>query len=285
MRNVPLGAWEEFSLQDLNNDGQADLVRTSGSWATFYLNDGRGSFTGARAHYYDVPAEVDTQRRLFADMNGNGTTDLVWVTWRGELIYLDLVGQPFNGLLRTIDNGMGLVTTLTYRSSTDYLIAAKRQGQRWATTLPTPVPVMDSIHTTDSLDRLGLPATERIVHYSYADGHYDGVRRVFRAFGAVEVEEPGDGRHEGLRTSLRFHVGKNLQTGEDEEALAGRAYLELVYGEKGRLYRSSETLWELRWLCREAHAGSAASVFPSCRGIERYASGKDRLVVAPLPTE
>ena len=127
MSGVPLGDGAEFSLQDANGDGQADLVLVSGTRVNTYLNDGAGRFLPpSGSDLIGIPrTEVDWQ--LFADMNGNGTTDVVWVTTTQGLVYLEL-SNPFFGLLERIDNGMGAVTELLYRSSTSYLVDSKLDG-------------------------------------------------------------------------------------------------------------------------------------------------------------
>ncbi len=129
MLGVPKADGTEFFLEDVNRDGQCDLVRISGTWAAYYLNDGHGTFLPKQGSYTGLPSRSQTVRLLFADMNGNATTDVVWLTTQGKLYYLDLAGEPFAGLLARVDNGMGLVTELAYRSSTEFAVDAKRAGQ------------------------------------------------------------------------------------------------------------------------------------------------------------
>jgi hypothetical protein len=158
MTGVPSGLPEEMFLQDVNHDGQADLVRISGSWLTYYLNTGRGGFTGAQVSRYSLPPTSQTRKILFADMNGNGTADVVWLSLDWKLRYLDLFGEPNFGLLKRVDNGMGMVTEIDYRSSTAYAIDAKLAGDPWHTPMPNPVPVISEIRVSDSFDALGLQA-------------------------------------------------------------------------------------------------------------------------------
>jgi hypothetical protein len=107
------------------------LIRISGTWVSFYLNNGKGGFTTARGDFKGMPSPSKTRKLLFADMNGNGTTDIIWITSDWHLNYLDLIGQPNAGMLSRIDNGMGFVTQMAYRSSTNFAIEAKRDGKPW----------------------------------------------------------------------------------------------------------------------------------------------------------
>lgn len=274
---VPRGDPSEFHLRDVNHDGQADLLRISGSWATVYLNGGARGFSGARGDFRGLPATSDTQRLLFADMNGNGSTDLVWVTKDFKLRYFDLDGEPNAGLLARVDNGMGAVTEISYRSSTEYSIAAKKAGKPWIYPLPTPVPVVSEVRTSDSLDLLGLHATETRTSYDYRDGYYDGKEHEFRGFADSTVTSWGDDDHESLVTHSTFHVGRNPSSLADEEILKGKPLSKSEEDTSGRLFSVVETIWEQRHMCQE-DLGSQLQVLPNCRALGDLTDKKDELV-------
>jgi RHS repeat-associated protein len=278
MFGVPTGNPDEFYLEDVNGDGQTDLLRISGSWATYYLNDGQLRFTQARGDFYGLPSPARTRKILFADMNGNGSQDIVWLTDDDKLSYFDLRGDPFAGLLETIDNGMGLVTTMTYRSSTDYAIAAKRQGRPWKHPMRSPVPVLASLRSSDSFDKLGFAATVTETTFDYRDGYFDAKEREFRGFGLVTMRERGDAYHEGLTTESYFHVGRNPETGEDEEILKGRPYLQVLRDEAGAVLSTVQTRWKREWLCQEDLVGVTRTVLPRCRRFTELDAHKDDLV-------
>ncbi len=285
MANVPSGDPSEFHFEDVNHDGQTDIVRVSGSWATYYLNDGDLAYTGKRGDFYGLPSVSTTRKLLFADMNGNGSRDLVWYTTGDELLYLDMMGEPNAGLLSRVDNGMGAVTTLSYRSSTSYAVEARENGEPWRHPLRSPVPVLSEIRTTDSLDKLGFKATETRTTYVYRDGYYDGKEREFRGFGQVTTTEHGDGHHETLVTETHMHVGRNPLNGADEEILKGKPFLQLQRTEGGALLASTETQWELRWLCQEDLIGVSRQILPRCSRYADLDAAKDELVafaVQPL---
>lgn len=278
---APRGDPTEFHLLDVNHDGQADLLRISGSWATTYINRGTLGFSGARGDFRGLPAVSETLKLLFADMNGNGTTDVVWITNDFKLRYLELSREPHPGLLSRIDNGMGFVTELAYRSSTDYAIESKVAGTPWRYPLPTPVAVVSEIRTTDSLDVLGFRATETRTSFSYGDGYYDGREHEFRGFGSADVTSWGDETHETLVAHSRFHVGLNPETLVDEEVLKGKPLSASEADLDGNVFASVEAMWQAQWLCQET-IGGGTQILPRCQALGDLAGKKDQLVAVAL---
>lgn len=279
---APVASSREIFLSDVDRDGQADLVRVSGSWVEYYLNDGRGSFAVAQGSFRGMPETSNTKKVLLADMNGNGTTDVVWLTQDAGLSYLDLMAEPNAGLLSRVDDGMGAITDIGYRASTEYMIEAKLRGERWTTTLPHPVPVIAEVSSRDSLERLAVEGWESRVIYDYRDGFYDGKEREFRGFARVTSTQVGDAQQESTVTELGMHVGRNLTTGADEEGLKGKIWLELVRSGAGDLLSSKEVRWEQRWLCREDLPAGTPAVLPSCAGITDKTANKDKLVASAI---
>jgi hypothetical protein len=194
------------------------------------------------------------------------------------LSYLDLIEDSGVGLLAHIDNGMGLVTDISYRSSSDYAISAKLAGTRWATPLPHPVSVISEVATRDSLENLGVMGWETRTSYDYADGYYDGKEREFRGFALATQTQWGDDLQETRITELHSHVGRNLTTLADEESLKGKTWLQVVKAGDGSVLSSDEIKWEQRWLCREDLGAGAPAVLPACTGIADKNASKDSLV-------
>jgi RHS repeat-associated protein len=283
MLGVPSGDHESLHFVDVNRDRQTDLVEVSGTQVAYYLNDGR-QFVGPMARFRGLPPPEDTRSILFADMNGNGTTDVIWVG-EGSLSYLELTREPNAGLLSRIDNGMGLVVEVAYRSSTEYASDAQRMRKPWATPLPVPVPVISEVRTTDSLGQIpGLRSTETRTSYSYQDGYWDTAEREFRGFGTVVATEWGDDLHEGSRLETRFHVGRNLTSGADEEPLKGKAYFTRVLDLSGGVLSTAETEWEARRLCQSSLVGVTKKVLPDCSRFPNPIAAKDSLVHVSVPT-
>ncbi|MCH2110158.1 MAG: FG-GAP-like repeat-containing protein, partial [Polyangiaceae bacterium] len=283
--NVPKGDPGNFYLRDINRDGQADLLRVSGSWATYYLNLGDMRFSGKRGDFYGLPSTSDTQKLLFADMNGNGTTDLVWITTDFKLHYLDLTNEPNAGMLYRIDNGMGLVTTMGYRSSTSYRIEAKNENRRWAHPMPSPVGVISEMATTDSLDLIGMTATESLTSYEYRDGYWDTKEREFRGFAEATVTSWGDAYHESLVTRTKMHVGRHPETGADEEILKGKPFFQEQLDDQGGRFSSVETNWEMRHLCQEDLLQAPEQILPNCSSLGDLSDKKDQLISLGVSTE
>jgi RHS repeat-associated protein len=276
--SAPAASRKEVFLTDVNRDGRTDLVRVSGSWVGYYLNDGGSGYVTQHGDFRGMPETSRTRRIFLADMDGNGTSDVVWLTVEGGLSYLDLMGEPNVGLLSRVDNGMGMVTEIAYRSSTEFMVAAKLQQVPWATPLPHPVSVISEVSVRDSLEALGVPGWQRSTTYDYRDGYYDGREREFRGFAKVTRSEWGNDDQEGRVSELRMHVGRNLVTGADEEILKGKAWLQIVRTDSGALLSSEEAKWEQRWLCQEDLGAGAAQVLPTCTGIVDKAARKDDLV-------
>jgi RHS repeat-associated protein len=282
--DCPSGRREWFHWQDLNRDGQTDLVEQAGETVRYYLNDGNGHLRESRVSVEDAPPAYDVKSTFFGDLNGNGTVDMAWITRANELIYLDLYGTTSTSLLARIDNGLGLVTEIGYGTSTEFVVAAKQRGERWKFSLAHPVPVITEIYTTDSLDVIGLTPTETRTLFRYDHGYYDGLEREFRGFARVITTQPGDAYSEGRVTETWHHVGRNLSSGADEESLKGKAYLTYVMNDAGALYTTSQVRWERRWLCEEQPAG-AIRVLPACGAAATRDRRKDSLVATAVAVE
>jgi RHS repeat-associated protein len=283
---VPVGTARELFLQDVNNDGQSDIVYWSGTWLTYYLNIGRGGFRPASEGVWGVPSFSRTSKVLFADMNGNGTADMVWLTLDGQFIYLDMLSEPNFGLLKRVDNSMGMVTEIDYRSSTSYAVDAKYEGKPWRTPMPNPVPVISEIRVSDSMDALGLEENVSRTTFTYRDGYFDTKEREFRGFAEATSTSHGDADHESLVTQTYMHVGRNLETGADEEILKGKPWLQLTKDEDGQLYGSVETKWERRWLCQEdIQTTVSQKILPKCNGFSKLEEHKEELVAFAVQTE
>ena len=129
----------------------------------------------------------------FADMNGNGSTDVVWIKPTGngtnascQMTYLELF-QARPNLINRITTGAGKVIELTYGTSVRQMAAAKAAGKPWSYRLPNPMVTLDAIATYDTLSNL-----RQTRHFEYSDGYYDGTEKQFRGFEHVTVTTDGD---------------------------------------------------------------------------------------------
>ncbi len=196
----------EAALEDLNGDGLSDLVVVAGSEVRYWLNRNGASFDPERViTSADVTGELPSKEAqtvvLFADMNGNGSTDVVWIDGGGDLSYLELFPVRPN-LLSRIENGLGRVVDVVYGSSVAQMAEDGGPGA-WAHPLPHAMMVVESLNERDLLTNVG-----NLTEYVYHDGFYDGVEKEFRGYERVEERAPGDAFQEEGLTLTVYDVGR-----------------------------------------------------------------------------
>lgn len=222
-------------LADANGDGLADVLYLGVSHVLFWLNSGDGSLDDQVTISGTPAADPVTTSIQLADMNGNGTTDILWVDVSagpgGAWQYLDLIGDERAGLLNKIENGMGKVASVVYESSTAQMVRAAASGDPWSTTLPFPISVVKEVKIDDSL------GAQMVKEYVYGDGYYDGVEREFRGFAKSTVTEVGDSSIAGLHSITLFDVG------DASEALKGKPVSAELRSDDGTFLRLVSTGW------------------------------------------
>ena len=205
---------DRADLEDLNGDGIADVVIVNDGEVKYALNANGDAFeamqmlTSADIDGVTIPDRGAGVSVLFADMNANGSEDVVWFLPGGRIQYLELFPVRPN-LLTRIDNGIGFVQRITYTTAAEEAARARDAGQPWTHHLQIP---MQMVHTIDrfvtltgSDDGSGL---HEITEHLYRDGFYDGIEKQFRGFERVEVSVREDAFHEGSLTSYLFDVGR-----------------------------------------------------------------------------
>ncbi|XXF79241.1 toxin TcdB middle/N-terminal domain-containing protein [Myxococcaceae bacterium GXIMD 01537] len=229
LRGSPDAGVDAFRVQlaDVNGDGLADAWLASGTQLSLWLQRGDGSFADVLTVTGLPEANPATTVVRAADMDGSGTTDIVWNTpggptpWR----YLDVLGGVRPGLLKAVENGLGRVMTLAYSSSGAMYQAARAHGASWATRLPVATQVVASITTRDSRGWQGVQ------QFDYRDGYYDGPTRQFRGFGRATRTEKGE---ENEATAVTLH---EFDVGLIDEALKGSPRAMEVRTEEGLVLR------------------------------------------------
>ncbi len=220
---------------DIDGDGLADILYLGINQIDYWLNRGDGSFDGGHSITGTPSVDPINTKVELADMNGNGTTDIVWVDVShgpaGAWQYLDPIGDQYAGLLTRIDNGLGKQVAIAYTNSTAEMVRAANGGKTWATTLPFPVQVIRSISVND-----GLSVTS-VSELIYSDGFYDGIEREFRGFAGASKTEQGDDSIDTLVTAWAFDVGKQY------EALKGKPLSETASGGNGVLMKRVQNTW------------------------------------------
>ncbi|HAB15662.1 MAG TPA: hypothetical protein DCE44_04345, partial [Verrucomicrobiales bacterium] len=199
----------DLLVQDLTGDGLADIALLhsdggSSSWLELRINiAGRQwstPFTHANLPRY-LPRDMfapTTFRQ--ADLNANGSTDLIWCNTgiENSFYWLDLLPGGKPNLLTRIDNSLGKVTEITYGNAVDDLIRARESQHPWQTWCPFPLQVVRRIRTTCGFDLDGvhdsdLGTTDQYLsEFRYRDAYFDGFEREFRGFAFAERIDYGD---------------------------------------------------------------------------------------------
>jgi RHS repeat-associated protein len=204
MTGLPASRMAALKLIDLNGDGLADAVFVLPGEVSYALNRNGRTFdplvSVTTVKGVAVPNDPGLKVRL-ADMNGNGSTDVVWIDGSGQLTYLDLFPVRPN-LMRRVDNSIGKVIEATYGAAVEHMARDGGPGA-WSDRLPNPMLTLDRIVTYDTLT--GVPQSREL---RYHDGYYDGAEKQFRGFARVEVVTAGDSTAEDGVSSSTFDVGK-----------------------------------------------------------------------------
>ncbi|MEO1271695.1 MAG: toxin TcdB middle/N-terminal domain-containing protein, partial [Myxococcota bacterium] len=193
------------SLEDLNGDGLSDLVVVVGRTVKLAINRNGTEFSGITAITDEsiegnLPLRDGTTTVLFADMNGNGSSDVVWLSAQGDATYLEMFPVRPNQLAR-IENGLGMVTEITYGTSVQHM-ARDGGWEAWEHRLPHPMLVVDAVDRYDLLTNV-----HEVTEFRYHDGFYDGVEKQFRGYARVETIMNGDETQEDGLTLSTYDVG------------------------------------------------------------------------------
>ncbi len=236
-------------LTDVNGDGLADVVFVGYDAVTYWINQSGNGFSLPQV-VRGTPPTGETETLRLADMNGTGTAGLLWTAPFRDYRFLDFTGPVKPGLLARIDNHLGMVTTISYTTSTEEAVRDREAGRPWTTFLPFPVQLVSEITVRDE------PAdTTNRVQIAYHDGHFDPRTRQFTGFGKVEQAELGDESEPTTLTVSYFHNRVPAGTGDDQapaaRALRRMLYRTEVYGLdgtplEGRPYTVEEVTWEAR---------------------------------------
>ncbi len=159
----------------------------------------QGSITG-------TPTKLSTTQIEFADMNGSGSTDIVWIDVSGAASsawqYLELFPNGRAGLLKTIDNGLGKVTRISYAAAALGAARSRDENNPWTTRMNVGMPVVSEVRVESAL---GDPAI--VTDFDYRNGTWDPNERTFAGFGRGIQTETGDSSTPTLVSDSTFDTG------------------------------------------------------------------------------
>ncbi len=237
----------DWQVEDINGDGYADLVGLTGYSLEVYLNRAGQGYTDKQAFNLGVYYNPEATAWRLVDVDGDGVLELLLCTGQQQFPdqmpvgfhYVELFEGDKSFLLKTITNGIGLTTTLTYSSSVAEMVRAREAGSPWKQWAPFPVPV---VTRTEVFDGVNAPYVTEI---TYQDAYYDGLEREFRGFAAATQRELGDSSLPDLFTDHIF------DTGVEYEVLKGKTLsFEARAAEKSgdNVFYREDLTWEARKL-------------------------------------
>ncbi|MYM59078.1 hypothetical protein GTG28_07565 [Vibrio sp. OCN044] len=229
-------------LADMNGDGLSDVLYIVGNNVRLMLNQGmqNGRFRLANHVRFKGKRDMREEAVRFVDINGNGSTDIVWYSRgyrKGSYSYIELFNGEQPNQLKTIDNGIGGHTTLSYQSIAEQQSQSQQSGEPWQYKVPIAMQVVNQVETRD-----GVSDKAMLTKLSYRNGYYHHADKAFRGFEFTEKREQGDSDATTLVTKHRFHLGMN------NEVLAGKPkHVEASNG-AGKVFWQDDYTWQAREL-------------------------------------
>ncbi|MEM7603811.1 MAG: toxin TcdB middle/N-terminal domain-containing protein [Myxococcota bacterium] len=256
---VGSGDLTRLVFEDLNSDGRDDMVLVLTNEVRFALNRNGERFDAnaiegpsgpvfgvlSRADLPDLPSRGTDTTVLFADMNGNGTRDIVWVERTGEVRYVELFATPPN-LISRIENSLGSVQEITYTTS----VAERRRSElaglpAWTMPMPMSMNLVARMDIWEELtgDENGAGLHD-ITEFAYENGFYDGIEKQFRGFVQVTATTLPDATGD---TQERGRIVEQYDVGQGDPYRAGKLLMvENFSGEAGeeRALRRRDTTYD-----------------------------------------
>ncbi len=255
---------KDAELEDLNGDALADLVLVSGNEVHYWINRNGASFDAMETITSadidgEIPERTSAVTVLYADMNGNGSSDVVWIDASGNVTCLEIFPVRPN-LLSRITNGLGMVQEIQYESAVTYR-ADDDGSESWSYPLPHPMLMVSQTASWDEINQ--VDETRR---FRYHQGYYDGEEKQFRGFESVEIMEPGDETSEEALILEQYDLGvedsyrNGLMLSREIRGAEGRSieYLEKEYRDCPLTgIPENGLLFPIRFLCQTSEITTA----------------------------
>jgi RHS repeat-associated protein len=224
-------AVDQIHLVDLDRDGVLDLLRIDAGKVRWFPGLAGFRFEAFPRQLDRPVGDLDAQV-TFADVDGNGSLEVVWVT-PTAMQALDLAGGTTRSMIASIDDGMGEVQHITYGSSTQLALKAAAAGDPWSRLLPRgmAVPVRQQTAYAD-----GTPS--RVVQAGIRDGFWDGAERRFGGFLVARTVVAADSAAQVRVEESTFHAGEGA-----DRVLRGKPVLQRVRDGLGALYTVTTSDW------------------------------------------
>jgi len=232
---------ERAEFIDISGDGFDDLVieRPVPGELWYWINPGNYSFQ-SRKKIVDLPAVYEHSVVRWADLNGNGTKDLIYANQQSnpKIQSIDIgvlvACVPGPNMLVQEENGMGAIISILYTTSTQSAIKDALIGNPWSYSLPFPANVVSSVKVSDSL------GNNYVTNYNYHNGYYDASERQFRGFEQVDEIQIGDKTAPMLITRSSYYIGR------EQEALKGKCFRYVEEQEDGKWFQDIQTAWKVK---------------------------------------
>ena len=238
-------------LVDINQDGLADLVIVDNGEVRIWLNQNGTNWLGPVTVPNTPPYQAGQTAVRFADINGNGSTDIIWHQNQDTFItYVDLFPNGKAYLLNHASTTLGRTLDITYANSTDFLTQDAGTINQWTNVAPFSVPVMSQIAEGDGLG--GLYTNQ----FSYRDDYYDPIEHQFRGFQqAAQTELGADSQGAPtLVTQFQFDVGQT------NESLKGKTLRVETDTAAGQTFYRQTNFWTPRPLNLPTATGETRTV-------------------------
>ena len=115
-------------VDDVNGDGTADLVQIRMNQVDVWYNVDGKSWKNRQILQNTPPTPSYQDRVRLVDINGSGTTDILWGNGLGYK-YIDLSGGKRPWLLNRVESELGKTTEIAYTTSTAAMLAAEKANK------------------------------------------------------------------------------------------------------------------------------------------------------------
>ncbi|MCC7442717.1 MAG: hypothetical protein IT285_13865 [Bdellovibrionales bacterium] len=229
---------KQLLVTDLNSDGLPDLLVPMPNAIAFAFNRAGLGFgpTQVIDGIHPEPLAQEQVRVTQADMNGNGSLDVVWSNARGDWRYFDFLGElgsePKSNLLVQVRDKLGKRTEIEYQPHTQYPNHAELLPQE-----QTRIPY--AVHAVKRIAVFAWDEPVSETQFSYFGGFYEGPRNEFRGFRLIERYQPGDASVPDVLERRWFELGRTAATDLQRGQLLKKEIRRTVLDR-------SRTHWEVR---------------------------------------